>query len=449
MISADLFLTCGHLFDDDANGWTLPRDNGTGDVISPRRDRAPTCTSTSTSRKTRTATCVPSSSSRSPQLVEYRLDGLDFAICRIGGNPGATFGAHAGRRSTTPPSDDMICIIGHPAGMPKRIEAGPAHRLNGDADPLQRHRHAGRQLRLGHPACDSRSLVGVHTNGGCNTAGTGSNSGVRIDAILRESPTVRGIAHFGRWVARHGLDARQYQAASDELTALGYRPLLVDAAGIGNQAHYAAIWEHRPGSAWVTRHGLTPEQYQGMFDELVPQGFRPVVVNGAGVGGQVRYAAIFENGPAPAWVARHGLTRQQYQAAFDQLVAQGFRPRFVDGTAVGDQILYSAVFEKRNGSPWVARHGLTARQYQGAFDELVGQGFRPVWVSGAAIGSDVFYAAVFDKRPGPAFVARHGLTAAQYQATFDTLLQQGFRPTVVSTAGAGGQLSYAAVWEKR
>ena len=46
------------------------------------------------------------------------------------------------------------------------------------------------------------------------------------------------------------------------MTALGYRPLLVDAAGIGNQAHYAAIWEHRPGSAWVTRHGLTPEQYQ-------------------------------------------------------------------------------------------------------------------------------------------------------------------------------------------
>ena len=33
-----------------------------------------------------------------------------------------------------------------------------------------------------------------------------------------------------------------------------------------------------------------------MFDELVPQGFRPVVVNGAGVGGQVRYAAIFEKG---------------------------------------------------------------------------------------------------------------------------------------------------------
>ena len=35
MISGDLFLTCGHLFDDDANGWALPRANGTGAIIPP------------------------------------------------------------------------------------------------------------------------------------------------------------------------------------------------------------------------------------------------------------------------------------------------------------------------------------------------------------------------------------------------------------------------------
>ncbi|MET0508238.1 MAG: trypsin-like peptidase domain-containing protein [Burkholderiaceae bacterium] len=447
MIGDDLFLTCGHLFDDNANGWMLPRDNATGDVVTPA-EKAANMHLNFNFQEDADGNLRPEQQFPITALVEYRINGLDFAVCRIGGNPGATFG-RAAVSIEDAAVNDMICIIGHPAGMPKRIEAGPTTALNGDAIRYNDIDTLGGNSGSGILHANTGALVGVHTNGGCNNAGTGSNSGVRIEAILRESPTVRGIAHSGRWVARHGLDARQYQAASDELTGLGYRPLLVDAAGIGNQAHYAAIWEHRPGSAWVTRHGLTPEQYQGMFDELVPQGFRPVVVNGAGVGGQVRYAAIFENGPAPAWVARHGLTSQQYQAAFDQLVAQGFRPRFVDGTAVGDQILYSAVFEKRNGSPWVARHGLTARQYQGAFDELVGQGFRPVWVSGAAIGSDVFYAAVFDKRPGPAFVARHGLTAAQYQATFDTLLQQGFRATVVSTAGAGGQLSYAAIWEKR
>jgi hypothetical protein len=29
MIGPDLLLTCGHLFDADPNGWTIPRQNGT------------------------------------------------------------------------------------------------------------------------------------------------------------------------------------------------------------------------------------------------------------------------------------------------------------------------------------------------------------------------------------------------------------------------------------
>jgi hypothetical protein len=35
--------------------------------------------------------------------------------------------------------------------------------------------------------------VGVHTNGGCNTTGTGFNFGVRISRLLEESPTLRSI----------------------------------------------------------------------------------------------------------------------------------------------------------------------------------------------------------------------------------------------------------------
>jgi hypothetical protein len=95
---------------------------------------------------------------------------------------------------------------------------------------------------------EDAALVGIHTNGGCNNAGTGSNSGVRIKAIRRESPTVRGIAHHGRWVARQGLDARQYQTACDPLNALvhqGFRPTVVSAAGGAGKVSYAAIWEKR------------------------------------------------------------------------------------------------------------------------------------------------------------------------------------------------------------
>jgi hypothetical protein len=91
---------------------------------------------------------------------------------------------------------------------------------------------------------------------------------------------------------------------------------------------------------------------------------------------------------------------------------------------------------------------LTSQQYQAAFDEFTSQGFRPVWVSGAGLGGQVFYAAIWEQRQGPDWVARHGLTSAQYQATFDDLLGQGFRPIVVSGAGVGNDVLYAAIWER-
>jgi len=43
---------------------------------------------------------------------------------------------------------------------------------------------------------------------------------------------------------------------------------------------------------------------------------------------------------------------------------------------------YAAIFEQRGGPAWEARHGLTSDQYQQTFNQLVGQGYRLVDVSG-------------------------------------------------------------------
>lgn len=44
-----------------------------------------------------------------------------------------------------------------------------------------------------------------------------------------------------------------------------------------------------------------------------------------------RYAAIWEQADGPAWHARHGLTAAQYQQAFDQPLAEGYRLKCVSG----------------------------------------------------------------------------------------------------------------------
>ncbi|QHG14673.1 hypothetical protein [Nostoc sp. ATCC 53789] len=236
----------------------------------------------------------------------------------------------------------------------------------------------------------------------------------------------------GAWEARHGLTSAQYQATFDKLVGEGYR--LVDVSGyeVKGQGRYAAIWVKSGGPAWQARHGLTSAQYQATFDKLVGEGYRLVHVSGYAVNGQDRYAAIWEKSDGPAWQARHGLTSAQYQATFDKLVGEGYRLVDVSGYGVNGQDRYAAIWVKSGGPAWEARHGLTSAQYQATFDKLVGEGYRLVDVSGYDVNGQNRYAAIWEKSGGSAWQARHGLTSAQYQATFDKLVGEGYRLVDVS-----------------
>jgi V8-like Glu-specific endopeptidase len=194
LISNDLFLTAGHCFDQTGGGWQRPRVNGTSNII-PTTEIATNMHvnfnyQVDPAGNLRTAQSFPI-----VQLIEYRLGGLDFAIVRLGGNPGATWG-RAGVSTTDAAAGQMLCIIGHPNGMPKRIEAGPALAPSGnqirydDIDTLGGNSGSG-VLR----ASDGR-VVGVHTNGGCGASspnGTDANTGMRIAAVIAASPTLQAL----------------------------------------------------------------------------------------------------------------------------------------------------------------------------------------------------------------------------------------------------------------
>jgi hypothetical protein len=49
---------------------------------------------------------------------------------------------------------------------------------------------------------------------------------------------------------------------------------------VNGQERFAAVFEQRQGPQFQARHNITSAQYQQFFDDLVPQGFRPVIVNG-------------------------------------------------------------------------------------------------------------------------------------------------------------------------
>lgn len=200
--------------------------------------------------------------------------------------------------------------------------------------------------------------------------------------------------------------------------------------------------------AWITKHGMTSSQYQNEFNVNAQNGYRLTSVNGYTTNGAERYIALWEKVTGPAMVARHSMTASEYQTAFNTYTKQGYRLTQVSGYAVNKVAQFAAIWEKKSGGAWVARHNMTASQYQSAFNTYAGQGYRLQHINGYVVNGVEYFAAIWEKVSGPAWVARHNLTSSQYQTEFNTRNSQGYVLTQVSGYSKNGVDLYAAIWQK-
>jgi trehalose utilization protein len=257
-----------------------------------------------------------------------------------------------------------------------------------------------------------------------------------------------GTAAAQAWQARHNMTAAVYQQTFDALTKQGYRLTDVSGYAVNGQPYFAAIWEQKPGGAWQARHNMTAAAYQQAFDAAAKQGYRLTHISGYTVNNQPYFAAIWEQKPGGAWQARHNMTAAAYQQAFDTFAKQGYRLTDVSGYSINNQPYFAAIWEKKAGGAWQARHNMTAATYQQAFDTLAKQGYRLTGVTGYAVNNQAEFAALWEQQPGGAWQARHNMTAATYQQTFDALAKQGYRLRHVAGYTVNGSPLFAAIWAK-
>jgi CubicO group peptidase (beta-lactamase class C family) len=259
--------------------------------------------------------------------------------------------------------------------------------------------------------------------------------------------------------AYHGVNGAEHQTKFNSLSAQGYRMISLSVYGDPGDARYAAVWVQRGGAAWAAVHGVNAAGYQSFFNTWTAKGFAPVLVSAAGGSNDAVFAAIFEQGVQGQWLARHGMT-----SGPDSQVGtfQNF-----DKTARGEKMIlrsvaiYGTGSDRRYAAVWHANPGFvkghvhfadTASGYQTTFNaetQLPGYrlaGYRPAYV---ALSADQIYCSFFkDDVVGP-WVARHGMTAADYQTAFNQQNAAGFYPICVQGGGAGSNTRYAAVFAKQ
>ncbi|KHL97373.1 hypothetical protein QW71_00775 [Paenibacillus sp. IHB B 3415] len=184
LISKDLFLTAGHCFDSDPGTWMVPRINGTNNPILPK-EIALNMKVNFNFQKDSSGILRKEESYQVVELLEYREGSIDFAIIRLNGNPGERFGFIQVSKEDAN-INDMLCIIQHPEGKTKKIEAGPLSVLDGEKIGYSDIDTLGGSSGSAIIQFPNGKIVGVHTNGGCDSERS-INYGMRITSILQNS----------------------------------------------------------------------------------------------------------------------------------------------------------------------------------------------------------------------------------------------------------------------
>lgn len=189
LIGPDLFITAGHCFERTGGGWERPKRNGT--TISEAEIAKLMKVNFNFQLDGQTKKLRDQDSYPVADLHEFRLGNLDYAIVQLGKNaagkrPGDKFGQLLAAGDDLITNGAGLCLIQHPNGKPKMVEAGPLLSNSNSRVSYEGIDTLGGSS--GAPVLNGETgeIVGVHTNGGCS-AFSGANYGVAIGAIRKFS----------------------------------------------------------------------------------------------------------------------------------------------------------------------------------------------------------------------------------------------------------------------
>jgi CubicO group peptidase (beta-lactamase class C family) len=250
--------------------------------------------------------------------------------------------------------------------------------------------------------------------------------------------------------AYNGVNAAQHQANVTRLSAQGYGMISLSVYGDPGNALYAAVWVNRPMARWEAIHGISATEYQNWFNTWAAQGYASELVSVTGSGNDAIFAAVMIQGVTGGWTARHNLSAADFASQNTAAMSASMIPICVSIYGDPGSPTYAGIWRANPGfTKWAVNPADPAQSYQTTFNtdtQLPGytlNAWRPAYV---AVSSDQTYCSVYkDDYVGP-WVARHGMSASEYQAEFDAQNSAGRYPIFVQGGGSGSDIVYTAVF---
>ncbi|OCK94387.1 uncharacterized protein K441DRAFT_611493 [Cenococcum geophilum 1.58] len=248
------------------------------------------------------------------------------------------------------------------------------------------------------------------------------------------------------WQFYYGYTSADHQTKFNTLTAQGYR--IISISVYGSPPTYAAVWVQRSGPAWKAIHNANAAQYQAWFDANNAQGYVSILISATGTRNGAVYAGVMEQNGVSSWFQRCDMTGDNFKsysatAGTNQQVLRSFREY---GTP-SDRRFCAIWHANPVYDPWTWWYTQSYSNYQQTVNSEM---TKPYWrISYVTVSEDQMITSMFSNADVGVWQARHGLTAAQLQAEYETQKANGLYLINLQGGGSGSNTRYAAIFAQQ
>jgi hypothetical protein len=257
-------------------------------------------------------------------------------------------------------------------------------------------------------------------------------------------------ANWGE-VCRFGVIESKYQEEFDKVWTCGYYPIWVDAYDAGGNTYFNVIFRPSKGVQWVARHNMDGDKYQKEFNAWGKAGYRLINVNSYLLKGKVRYAAVWIKDKSVSYFAYHGKKLAWHESKFKEHSKGGWVPVNVSCVVSGGQIYVTALWEKKNTGGFYLRPVMTLKEYKDAFKQYSDkEKFKVVYMDGFVLNGKPILSVIWYKNVQnySSWWAKHHLNTSQFQAEYNTQLDNGYLTRCIAGYNDGGTQRFEGVWSK-
>lgn len=167
----------------------------------------------------------------------------------------------------------------------------------------------------------------------------------------------------------------EYTAASSE--ALNTNKMRLTDISVADETGgglTAAIWEDSDATGWLAQTGMTFPQFQDVYKQQTDNKLRMTDVDCYRSDGVNYYAAIFSKQDSPEWYAFSDMAPADATRRYDEMLNRKFRPVRITACPGADGPRFAEIFVKDAGETWVAKTGLSKEEFTASAADAEGKG---------------------------------------------------------------------------